>query len=244
MGKKLNAIRVGDTIEKVSIDFSSLESIRKSSNFGRLYTIHTAKTIEMSRALGFHVGGFCDDRGYGGSPLAAELSDYEYLPSDLILCLMDEQYNFLPLNEKQLDIFYTYLTTGKVVSANAIDETEAFFEKHHINPVLPEFGIKPRITIFEPVIALVYDLSFENKTDKEIAKVGEQLFHYSSNLVDRFTRVGEVLLSPNGDYYLLNRRDNESGSYIVLIQAIEEKGQPEKLTKTLNVVLQVLNEKE
>lgn len=109
MEKELNAIRVGDTIEKVHIDFSSLESIRKSSGFERLYTIHTAKTIEMTKVLGFHVGGFCDDHGSGGPELAAELSGYDYLPSVLILCLMDNQYNFLPLNEKQLNKLMNYI---------------------------------------------------------------------------------------------------------------------------------------
>ena len=40
MGNELNAIRVSDTVEKVHIDFSSIESLYESSGFKRLYTIH------------------------------------------------------------------------------------------------------------------------------------------------------------------------------------------------------------
>lgn len=116
MGNELNAIRVGDTIEKVHIDFSSLESLKESTGFKRLYTIHTAKTNEMSAKLGFHVGGFCDDRGGGSTVSVGDLVGYEYLPSDLILCLMDNQYNFLPLDEKRLEIFFHYLLTGEVLT--------------------------------------------------------------------------------------------------------------------------------
>ena len=125
MGNELNAIRVGDNLEKVHVDFSSLESLKESTGFKRLYTIHTAKTIEMSAKLGFHVGGFCDDRGGGGTVLAGDLAGYEYLPSDLILCLMDDKYNFLPLDEKQLESFYHYLLTGEVITTtpNAVLET-------------------------------------------------------------------------------------------------------------------------
>ena len=123
MGNELNAIRISDTIEKVHIDFSSIDSLYESSGFKRLYTIHTAETNKMTAKLGFHVGGFCDDRGSGGPDLAAEISGYDYLPSDLILCLMDSKYNFLPLNEKQLESLYSYLTTGDEAKEEMVEDT-------------------------------------------------------------------------------------------------------------------------
>ena len=107
--ESFNAIRVGDKIEKIFIDFSSYESLIESSKFKRIYRIHTAETIAISDKIGFHVGGFCDDYGSGGSFLAAQVAGYPSLPSDLILCLNDDQYNYLPLDEKQLDALYKYL---------------------------------------------------------------------------------------------------------------------------------------
>ena len=106
---KYNAIKVGKTIEKIVLDFSTYESLKETSRVARFYTIHTEKTNQIGNKLGFHVGGFCDDYGHGGSDLAAEISGYDELPSDLFLCLMDSQYNFLPLSEKQLDDLYNYL---------------------------------------------------------------------------------------------------------------------------------------
>ena len=106
---KENAIKITDKIEKVYIDLSSLESIQASTSFKRLYTIHTANTINISLFLGFHIGGFCDDRGTVEFELAEEISGYDYLPSELYLCLMDASYNFLPLNEEELDKLYNYL---------------------------------------------------------------------------------------------------------------------------------------
>ncbi|MBR0439917.1 MAG: hypothetical protein IJK27_04120 [Bacilli bacterium] len=106
---KYNAIKVGEKIEKINLDFSSYESLKNSAKINRFYTIHTANTNQIGDKLGFHLGGFCDERGRGGSDLAAEISGYDYLPSDLYLCLMDSQYNFLPLEEKQLEKLYNYL---------------------------------------------------------------------------------------------------------------------------------------
>ncbi|MBO4541305.1 MAG: hypothetical protein J5736_04945, partial [Bacilli bacterium] len=107
-----NAIRLGSKIEKVTIDFADLESLKKSSGFSRLYTIHTAKTNQMSQKLGFHVGGFCDDRGKGGSAFAAYLVGYDSLPSDAILCKMDSQYEYLPFNQEELDSLFDLLNDG------------------------------------------------------------------------------------------------------------------------------------
>ena len=118
---KCNAIKVGKTIEKIVLDFSSYESLKETSGVARFYTIHTAQTNEIGNKLGFHVGGFCDDYGSGGSDLAASISGYDELPSDLFLCLMDDKYNFLPLSEKQLNDLYNYL-----VKQNEDTQEESF----------------------------------------------------------------------------------------------------------------------
>jgi len=110
-----NAIRVGEAITKVFIDFSSLEGLKASSGFKRLYTIHTQKTIDLSQELGFKIAGFCDDHGTGGPQLAADIAGYSSLPSDLILCGIDDQYDFLPLSEKEIEVLYAYLKEGKKI---------------------------------------------------------------------------------------------------------------------------------
>ena len=245
MNNELNAIKVSGVIEKIHVDFSSIDAMYESTGFKRFYTIHTAKTNKMSAQLGFHVGGFCDDRGSGGPDLAAKIAGYEYLPSDLILCFMDDKYNFLPLNERQLESLYVYLTTGKVVSSTVDDDAQAFFDKYQINPVLPEIGGNCDVIIPEPdgkVIVLIYDFNTDEMSDSEAFKVGENLFYYADKLVNEFENVGDVLLSPEKDYYLLNYRDTEAQTYVVLIQAIENPKEKQVLTSILDVIKDELSE--
>lgn len=121
-----NAIKIGEKIEKVNLDFSSYESLKASANINRFYTIHTANTNQIGNKLGFHLGGFCDEYGKGGSELAAEISGYDSLPSDLYLCLMDDKYNFLPLKEKELDSLFNYLCPPEEM----FDTSEESFENY------------------------------------------------------------------------------------------------------------------
>ena len=124
--QKYNALKVGKKIEKVNLDFSSYESLKASAKINRFYTIHTANTNQIGNKLGFHLGGFCDDNGVGGSELAAEISGYDSLPSDLYLCLMDDKYNFLPLKEKELDSLFNYLCPPEEM----FDAPEEAFENY------------------------------------------------------------------------------------------------------------------
>ena len=221
---KLNAIRVGETIEKVHVDFSSFESLKESTNFERLYTIHTKETIAISEKLGFHVAGFCDDRGEGGPKLAAEIAGYPSLPSDLILCLMDDKYNFLPLDEGQLETLYLYLTTGEIKSSASFkkDEYGEFLRKYDISPILPDFPVEPSSFFFEeyPNIAfLIYD--FSNANDKQMNKIGEQLFIFADRLLKEFEVTGgKSRLSPDGKYYLNNQVNMAKQRYYILVEAI------------------------
>lgn len=120
---KPNAIRISTTIEKTYIDFSTYESIKETSGFRRTYTIHTASTQAMSKKVGFHVGGFCDDRGIKEVPLAAAIAGYDNMPSDLILCKMGEHYEFLPLEEGEVEALYNALV--KLANANTETKDEA-----------------------------------------------------------------------------------------------------------------------
>ena len=121
-----NAIKIGEKIEKVNLDFSSYESLKASASINRFYTIHTANTNQIGNKLGFHLGGFCDEYGKGGSELAAKISGYDSLPSDLYLCLMDDKYNFLPLKEKELDSLFNYLCPPEEM----FDAPEESFENY------------------------------------------------------------------------------------------------------------------
>lgn len=180
---QFNAIRVSDKIEKTFIDFSSYKSLKESSGFKRLYTIHTAETNKIADLLGFHVGGFCDDYGNNTNLLAGKISGYGTLPSDLILCLMNDKYGFLPLSEEQLNYLYTYLTTGKVTnlvvedtieeaqedSGDAINDFIIFevdakwpndperfaFSGQYIIPFNPPSGLKPSIPWFEQFFEII-----------------------------------------------------------------------------------------
>ena len=131
---KENAIRIGKGIEKTYIDFSSLESIRATSGFHRLYTIHTAATLALGTSVGFHVGGFCDDLGNGGSALAAIFVGYDSLPSDLILCKMDDSFNFLPLEETELEALFHRLNE---VNAESEKQQEDYFLRFQVRADFP-----------------------------------------------------------------------------------------------------------
>ena len=117
-----NAIRISDRVEKVELDFASDESLKEGLGFARPYTIHTAKTNEMSQRLGFHIGGYCDDRGRGGPALAASLVGYECLPSDVVLFKMDEKYSPLPLNEEELNSLFVFLKTEDGLVKGPVDQ--------------------------------------------------------------------------------------------------------------------------
>ena len=225
---QFNAIRVSDKIEKVFIDFSSYESLKESSCFKKPYTIHTAETLEITHLLGFHVGGFCDDHGNKTNLLAGKISGYGTLPSDLILCLMDDHYEFLPLSDEQLDCLYIYLITGKVVDPNVDETARKFFAKYKIYPVLPKLGTDCESFINKKhpnVLILKYDFDFNKIPENQITKIGEALFHYADCLINTFKEVDDVYLSMDETYFVKALRDLESSAYIVLIQACINKNE-------------------
>ena len=239
MGTKFNVIRVGDDIEKVYVDFSSYESLKESTGFRKLYTIHTAETNAMSDKLHFHVGGFCDDYGQGGGELAGRISGYGDLPSDLILCLMDDKYNFLPLDEARLECLYSYLKTGKALCYLAFigGKVGEFFHSTMINPPLIDIGVEPEIILFGDhpnVAAIRYDVSSLSDDDRAIQKFGGELFKLSDDLVKHYVdKGGRVRISPNEDFYLvIENRIGQDGSFNILLQAIKDESDEVEIEDT------------
>ena len=236
--ESFNAIRVGDKIEKTYIDFSSYESLTETSGFAKLYTIHTAETNAISNKLGLHIGGFCDDRGNGGPDLAAEIAGYPSLPSDLILCLMDDKYNFLPLDEKQLYALFVYLKTGDVINTSWPDTAIDFFNKYSIYPVTPNFGEEAKAITFDQyptVILLSYELSFDGKDDAYITRIGQLLFNFADRIVNEFEEVDDLRLDKDGEYFIKTVRDVEKSSFNVFIQALTNTDDKPLLNKVIKL---------
>ena len=224
---KYNAIRVSDEIERYYVDFSTLDSLKESTGFERLYTIHTASTQELSKTLGFHIAGFCDDHGEGGPDLASEIAGYDYLPSDLILCLMGDKYNFLPFDEGQLESLYLYLTTGEVKSSHAFKENDlgSFLSRNSIYPILPDFPMEPEVIFYkdQPNLALLkYDYS--ELSDKQIENFGSELFYYSDRLLEQYKEMPNGRLSPDERFYLHSQNDMTNEAFYILIEVLAVPG--------------------
>ena len=233
--EKYNAIRVSDKIERIFVDFSSLESLNESVGFERLYTIHTAETNELTKKLGFHVGGFCDDRGRGGSSLAAQIAGYPSLPSDLILCLMDNKYNFLPLDHAKLEKLYHYLTTGEVKNFYNDPEVQSFFDRHNINPLLPNFSVEPKISLYEqfPTVVL-FEYDFNDCSDDELEAVGENAFHFASHQLETVDALPgntkNVSKAKNGKYFTRCQFLSDKLKFFLAFQAIIKDDDKELLS--------------
>lgn len=98
----------------VQVDFSDLSNIEQAINARRLYTIHTAKTLELSERLGVHLMGYVDREGNDiNNQTACNLTGYDYLGSMMFLCKTDDRYNALPFTEEEYNRVYAYLTNGK-----------------------------------------------------------------------------------------------------------------------------------
>ena len=246
--KENNAIRISDKIEKTYIDFSTFELLKESSGFSRLYTIHAENTNELSKRLGFHVGGFCDDRGSGGPHLAAQIAGYDYLPSDLILCAMDDKYNFLPLEAKQLDALFNYLTKGETSSSSPVgQDAQRFFDHLGISPVLDDLGVKPEARFFEEfpsVICLIYRL--EDDSRESLEAFSYRLYRYADRIIAETREIDDdegYRLSKDGTYYLWRDYPDE-GLYYLFIQAKASEDDPCILGKAIEAFKESLEDED
>ena len=213
-------IRFADIIP-IEVDFSDLNNIYSAIGAEGVSTIHTATTQDISRKLGVHLMGFVDRDGDDiNNDVACKISGYDYLGSSMLLCKTDNSFHALPFNGAELNCVYTYLTTGKVIPSVATDGD--FFEIYGINPVLPNFGVQPRIVLSPnyPTLALVvFDLR-----SVDMAKVGENLFYYADTLVKRFGISFGFKLSPDGKYYTINKWVHGYAYFVVCIEVAD--GQP------------------
>ena len=220
---KENAIIVRQLdIIKVYVDFSNIDNVYRSINADLVSTIHTVKTQEISEKLGFHIIGFVDREGNDiNNNKACQISGYDYIGSFMLLCKTDDKYNALPLDEKELDSLYTYLTTGKVVDTS-FDAAQAFFNRYGIeNPLSPRCAVRPDVYYKEEVpymILLRYE--FAKMSDKEQELLGAALFPMSSRIFEEgFKDIDGVKESPDGKYYVNFLFDENRESYNVLMQA-------------------------
>ena len=225
---KENAIRVSDHYEKICLEFGNYTKIKEDCGFKRLYTIHTASTNALSDKLGFHIIGFCDERGTGGPGLAANLAGYEELPSDLILCRTDKKYDYLPLTPSELECLYTYLTTGKVIPTSREDEAIFFFEKHRIHPIVPELNIPMKPVFFfnyKKVVALAYDESLL-KDEKQREEYDRLLDECKKKAMQELTSTGLYWKSSDGRYYVDWFKHDEH--FYWLVQAVNPNDEDDR----------------
>ena len=225
---KENAILVKTSgIEKVCVDFSDDENICKAIESKGLSTIHTQNTQDISRKLGFHIVGYVDRHGGNlDNELAARISGYDEIYSSMLLCKTNDKWDNLPLSEDEVEILYTYLTTGKVVVLQKNDLSKAFFERYGIdNPPLPK-GFEPEVHQLPEVPYVILFRYYVNQMkDNQIEEFGESLFSMADRLIEEgFKEVDGVKLSPDGKYYINSSMDHENAVFNVLIQAKENDG--------------------
>lgn len=235
---KENAILVRHIdVQKIYVDFSNVDNIYDALDADRVSTIHTAKTQELSAKLGFHIMGFVDREGSDiNNRLASAVSGYDYLGSFMLLCKADDNLNALPLSSAELDSLYLYLTKGEEKNVSFLNEDPLglFLREYNINPPLPDFGVKPEIVIYnngriKHAILLTYDLNALG--DRALEKAGENLFRYSSILLEKFDNVGDDLVSKDKKYFLRNRYLAFLGKYFIAIQVITDDQPKSKIAE-------------
>ena len=227
-----NAILIDffEKIEKVDVDFSSVEGMAKAVDSRGVYTINTQNILDITNKLGFPVVGFVDrymeESDRINNSLAADISGYDYLLSKMILCTWDSKYNFLPLSDRQVDILYTYLTTGKVINPSSGEEGDLiskFINDYDIeNLVTLNVDFKPKARL-HPKHANVLVLDYEVPSE-QLFSIGEKLFTFSDILVNKFIDKGShVFMDPNLQYYLSNGFVIPGVKFRITYQAIDSE---------------------
>ncbi len=157
---KENAILVSKRVEAIYVDFKDTESIKRSLGFRKPYFIHSPKLMELSKQVGFPVGGLCDDLGSTSYDLACEISGYERLPSPLLLLELDGN-EYRPLLKDKLLSLYRALCPGLPNQEELKRSLLSFFEKLGIDPILPSFngvGFEPNyFQAYKQTVAIRYD---------------------------------------------------------------------------------------
>ncbi len=96
-------LRADGSYETVKVDFDSLEGLCKPIGCERINAISTQKLRNVSDKLGFPIVMYCDERGLWKNlpenPIAADLSGYDVIPGDVIVCGFGDDYRLIYKDE-------------------------------------------------------------------------------------------------------------------------------------------------
>ena len=226
-----NALLIGFSkkVEKIEIDFDDYEGSMCKAVDGRgVSTIHTQGILDIGVAVGFGVVGYinryANDEDLINNVLACELSGYDELHSKMVLCGVDDKWNFLPLSEKQVDVLYNYITTGEKESVVEDDAFGEFCKRHNIKPYVPNLGIDYEVKNHienDKIITLFYDLT--KASDSKMESFGHGLFKMSSALLDDHKEVKDgIHIDKKETYYISCCFINDNhDAFLVNYQAID-----------------------
>ncbi len=191
---KENAILIRHLdVIKVHVDFSNDDDIYRLLNAERISTIHTRKTQELSKQLGFHLVVYVDREGHDiNNNLACSISGYDYLGSFMLLFKTDDKFNSLPLEENELESLYNYLTSGDVLEETY--DNEATDEDQLLRYVLMlDVNIKwPKLNDYACAYKLcVPVIYFDNKENVNIPYLADEIEYLG---IDRINNVLELRL--------------------------------------------------
>ena len=211
---KENAILVGKRVEAVYVDFKDAESIKRSLDSRKPYFIHSPKLVELSKRLGFSIGGLADDRGNVFYDLACEISGYERLPSPLLLFELDGN-EYRPLPKDKLLSLYRALRPGLPNQEKSMGSLMAFFKCLEIDPILPSFnepGFEPNyFQAYKHTVALRYD---------EGGLFDEAKDNFEKEVRDYEKRISALQDEGSGPYV---QSFHLRGSYWVFVSTSEEE---------------------
>lgn len=104
-------LRTDGSYEKVQVDFSTLDGIHEAIDCDRINIISTSQLRNISEMLSLRIVMYCDERGMlkglDENPVAAQLSGYDVLWGDVIICGFDK--DIAPLYADELEELCEYL---------------------------------------------------------------------------------------------------------------------------------------
>lgn len=98
-------LRVGETFQKVHVDFSRPDAVAEAIGAEGVRILHTLGTLELGERIGQHLCGAYDryaDEDADSNAAAEELTGYEFVPGDILLCGCNSKYEFEPLTMSAL----------------------------------------------------------------------------------------------------------------------------------------------
>ncbi len=97
-------LRADGSYKRITVDFDTLQGLYAPLNCDRINAISTRRLSDISMSLGFSVVMYCDERGMPKhlpeNKVAAELSGYQVLWGDVVICGFKKDY--APLSKDQI----------------------------------------------------------------------------------------------------------------------------------------------